>query len=53
MATPMSRTHYLLSHLIWRLMILVIEVAVPVGFGVIAFAVPVRGIRLALLVNSV
>ena len=53
MATPMSRTHYLLSHLIWRLMILVIEVAVPVGFGVIAFAVPVRGIRLALLVKSV
>ncbi len=42
-ATPMSRTHYLLSHLLWRLMILVVEVAVPVGFGVVAFGVPIRG----------
>jgi ABC-type multidrug transport system permease subunit len=42
-ATPMSRAHYLLSHLIWRLMILVVEVAVPVGFGALAFGVPVRG----------
>lgn len=42
-ATPMSRTHYLLSHLLWRLMILVVEVAVPVGFGAIAFGVPIRG----------
>lgn len=42
-ATPMSRAHYLLSHLIWRLMILVVEVAVPIGFGALAFGVPVRG----------
>ena len=42
-ATPMSRAHYLLSHLIWRLMILVVEVAVPVGFGALAFGVPIRG----------
>ena len=42
-ATPMSRAHYLLSHLIWRLMILVVEVAVPIGFGALAFGVPIRG----------
>ena len=28
-ATPMSRAHYLLSFLMWRMMILVVEVAVP------------------------
>ena len=42
-ATPMSRAHYLLSHLIWRLMILVFEVAIPIGFGAVAFGVPIRG----------
>jgi ABC-type multidrug transport system permease subunit len=42
-ATPMSRAHYLLAHLIWRLMILVVEVAVPIGFGALAFGVPIRG----------
>jgi ABC-type multidrug transport system permease subunit len=42
-ATPMSRAHYLLSHLIWRLLMLGIEVAVPVGFGAWVFGVPVRG----------
>jgi ABC-type polysaccharide/polyol phosphate export permease len=42
-ATPMSRTHYLLSFLAWRMMILLVEVGVPVGFGVLAFGVPVRG----------
>jgi ABC-type multidrug transport system permease subunit len=42
-ATPMSRTYYLLSFLFWRMMILVIEVGVPVGFGVLAFGVPIRG----------
>lgn len=43
MATPMSRTDYLLSHLCWRLMVLVFEVGVPVGFGALVFGVPVRG----------
>jgi len=52
-ATPMSRAHYLLSHLIWRLMILVVEVAVPVGFGVLAFGVPVRGSLLELVLLCV
>jgi ABC-type multidrug transport system permease subunit len=42
-ATPMSRTYYLLSHLVWRLLVLGVEVAVPVGFGALAFGVPVRG----------
>ena len=42
-ATPMSRAHYLLSYLLWRLMVLVVEVGVPVGFGALAFGVPVRG----------
>jgi ABC-type polysaccharide/polyol phosphate export permease len=47
-ATPMSRTHYLLSYLLWRMIGLVVEVSVPVGFGVLAFGVPVRGSWLAL-----
>jgi ABC-2 type transport system permease protein len=42
-ATPMSRVHYLLSYLLWRMMVLVVEVGVPVGFGALAFGVPVRG----------
>ena len=42
-ATPMSRGAYLLSYLIWRLLMLGVEVAVPIGFGVLAFGVPIRG----------
>ena len=42
-ATPMSRTSYLLSYLFWRMMILGVEVGVPIVFGVLAFDVPVRG----------
>jgi ABC-type polysaccharide/polyol phosphate export permease len=42
-ATPMSRTNYLLSFLFWRKMLLVVEVGVPIGFGMLAFGVPVRG----------
>jgi ABC-type multidrug transport system permease subunit len=42
-ATPMSRTEYLLSFLSQRLMLLVFEVVTLVGFGVIAFGVPLRG----------
>jgi ABC-2 type transport system permease protein len=47
-ATPMSRAHYLLSFLISRLVLLVVEVAVVLGFGVFAFGVPVRGSLLQL-----
>lgn len=53
MATPMSRAHYLLSYLIWRLLVLVVEVGVPVAFGAWVFGVPVRGTLPALVVISV
>ena len=42
-ATPMSRAEYLLSFLFSRLALLVGEVAVLLGFGALAFGVPVRG----------
>ena len=42
-ATPMPRSYYLLSYLFWRMLILVVEVGVPIGFGALAFGVPVRG----------
>jgi len=53
MATPMSRTHYLLSYLIWRMALLVVEVGVPIAFGAIAFGVPVRGHWLDIIILSV
>jgi len=43
LATPMPRRDYLASYLLWRMLILWAEVGVPVGFGVVAFGVPVRG----------
>lgn len=42
-ATPMSRAQYLLSYLLSRLVFLIVEVAALIGFGVLAFGVPVRG----------
>lgn len=42
-ATPMSRTHYLLSFAFSRLAFLVVEVSVVLGFAVAAFGVPIRG----------
>ena len=42
-ATPMSRAYFLFSYLVWRMMLLVVEIAVPVGFGMVAFGVPLRG----------
>jgi|SRR5579862_522103 len=42
-ATPMSRAQFLLSFLLSRLGLLVIEVAALIGFGVLAFHVPLRG----------
>jgi ABC-type multidrug transport system permease subunit len=42
-ATPMSRAEYLLSFLVSRLLFLVAEVIVLVGFGALVFDVPVRG----------
>lgn len=52
-ATPMPRRDYLLSYLIWRMVVLVAEVGVPVGFGVLAFGVPVRGHLVDLVVLCV
>jgi ABC-type polysaccharide/polyol phosphate export permease len=43
LATPMPRHHFLLSYLLWRMVLLVFEVGVPVVFGVVAFGVPLRG----------
>jgi ABC-2 type transport system permease protein len=42
-ATPMRRSHYLLSFMLSRLVGLVLEVAVVVGFGWLLFGVAVRG----------
>ena len=48
-ATPMRKSHYLLAQMFSRFIFLVLEVAVILLFGVLAFQVPVRG-SLALLV---
>lgn len=42
-ATPMRKAHYLLAQMLSRFVFLVIEVAVILAFGVLAFQVPVRG----------
>ena len=52
-ATPMSRSYYLMSYLLWRKVLLLVEIAVPIGFGALAFNVPVRGRLIDLLVICV
>jgi ABC-type multidrug transport system permease subunit len=47
-ATPMRRSDYLLAFVLVRLLFLVLEVPVLVGFGILAFGVPLRGTILAL-----
>ena len=47
-ATPMSRVEYLLSYLVSRIGLLVMEVVVLLGFAVLFFDVPVRGSLLQL-----
>ena len=42
-ATPMSRPQYLASFVLSRLTLLFIEVSLLLGFGVLAFGVPLRG----------
>lgn len=42
-ATPMPRHYYLLSFALSRLLLLVVEVGVLVGFGALVFRVPLRG----------
>lgn len=50
-ATPMPRHYYLLSFVFSRLSLLIIEVGVVAGFGVLVFGVPLRGsiVELAML----
>jgi len=47
-ATPMSRAEYLLSFILSRLTMLILEVGTLVGFGVLVFGVPMRGSYLQL-----
>jgi ABC-type multidrug transport system permease subunit len=47
-ATPMPRHYYLLSFLLSRLLLLVVEVGALLGFAVLLFEVPVRGSLLEL-----
>src|SRR5258708_6914670 len=49
-ASPMPRPYYLLSFLLSRILMLVMEVGVLVGFGALLFHVPVRGSLLDLAV---
>jgi ABC-2 type transport system permease protein len=42
-ATPMPRHYYLMSFILSRLILLVVEVGALVGFGLLVFEVPVRG----------
>jgi ABC-2 type transport system permease protein len=51
-ATPMSKSHYLLSHLLSRLAFLTMETIVIVGFGWAAFGVAVHGSLIALAALS-
>lgn len=52
-ASPMPRPYYLLSFLLSRILLLVVEVGVLVGFGALLFRVPVRGSLLDLAVLCV
>ncbi|HEX3748304.1 MAG TPA: ABC transporter permease [Bryobacteraceae bacterium] len=48
MATPMPREYYLLSFVLSRLVLLVVEVGAVLGFAVLVFGVPVHGSLFAL-----
>ena len=50
-ATPMSRTYYLLSFLLWRMIAARDRGRRAVGFGALAFGVPVRGRCIDLVVD--
>lgn len=52
-ATPMPRHYYLLSFLLSRLLLLVVEVGVVLGFGALVFGVPLRGSPLDLVLLCV
>ena len=42
-ATPMQRSHYLLAHVLSRLVFLVLEVSTLVGFALVVFRIPFEG----------
>ncbi len=42
-ATPMSRSQYLMSFVLMRLCLMIVEIGVIAGFGVKVFGVPMRG----------
>jgi ABC-type multidrug transport system permease subunit len=42
-ATPMPKQYFLLSYLLSRILMLVLEVGIVLGFGALIFHVPVRG----------
>jgi ABC-type multidrug transport system permease subunit len=48
-ATPMPKHYYLLSFLLWRMILLPVDVGVPLGFGALVFGVPLRGSFLGLI----
>jgi ABC-2 type transport system permease protein len=48
MATPMRRSQYLLSHMLSRLMFLVLEVLALLGFARLVFGIPITGSWLTL-----
>jgi ABC-type multidrug transport system permease subunit len=52
-ATPMSRTHYLASHLINRMVFLALEASILMAFAWLAFGVDIHGSKLALTVVAV
>jgi ABC-2 type transport system permease protein len=52
-ATPMRRSHYLLSFMLSRLLFLVLEVAAVVVFAVVAFGFTVRGSWLSLALVTI
>ncbi|MGH9648039.1 MAG: ABC transporter permease [Bryobacteraceae bacterium] len=48
-ATPMPKHYYLQSFLLWRMILLPVDVGVPLGFGVLVFGIPLRGPFIALV----
>lgn len=50
-ATPMRRSHYLLAQILGRLIFLIPEVVILVGFGWLFFGIAVRGSLLLLLLT--
>jgi ABC-2 type transport system permease protein len=50
-ATPMPKHDYLLSFLLWRMILLPVDVGIPLAFGAWVFGVPLRG-SFAVLVGT-